>query len=534
MTSTSTQNETSRRAADPGASIQSHKRVVSTPSSSKQTNHHSIIGYPSASKSKPTMNSQSIAGRPRAQTLSPRSHRSSVATSSANHPSRRQSLRKNDRSNATSSESSLHEVSFLSSEQKQSQRVSTIEVVLSSLACRTNKDCYAAEKSSSEDKSKTDSIVAEGPLLSPIPRLDMSWDLDKVKEHTENIQKELKKVVKECKSRDKTSPTAAMYIQRRGELKVAISIAADRLEQLKQDEVPEIEIPELDLSMDRETIKAHIDILKKELRRVSGSIGRTKSDAAKSKLKTQRSALNENIAFAEEQLSHCRDPPQEPTHEMRMLASYIETLKAELKSVVARISETEDMPTLNAMDKRRQKDLKKNLRRARDQLCELVAAKKERQRPSSRKGSVTSLFNDDLNAPSQIYEAVAEKSGYLEWMPQKFKLFRGCKVYWVKLDANGCLLWYKSPSDTKTKGSVDLAQRTSRTVKVAYSHQRIVAITVCTVGILTKSEEVVHFRASSEDEAKAWVSALKDSIDLLAKQFAHQNDDDLFVTRKSA
>ncbi|CAK4680677.1 unnamed protein product [Aphanomyces euteiches] len=362
----------------------------------------------------------------------------------------------------------------------------------------------------------------------------MSWDLDKVKEHTENIQKELKKVVKECKSRDKTSPTAAMYIQRRGELKVAISIAADRLEQLKQDEVPEIEIPELDLSMDRETIKAHIDILKKELRRVSGSIGRTKSDAAKSKLKTQRSALNENIAFAEEQLSHCRDPPQEPTHEMRMLASYIETLKAELKSVVARISETEDMPTLNAMDKRRQKDLKKNLRRARDQLCELVAAKKERQRPSSRKGSVTSLFNDDLNAPSQIYEAVAEKSGYLEWMPQKFKLFRGCKVYWVKLDANGCLLWYKSPSDTKTKGSVDLAQRTSRTVKVAYSHQRIVAITVCTVGILTKSEEVVHFRASSEDEAKAWVSALKDSIDLLAKQFAHQNDDDLFVTRKSA
>ncbi|KAH9098530.1 hypothetical protein Ae201684P_017742 [Aphanomyces euteiches] len=425
------------------------------------------------------MNSQSIAWRPRAQTLSPRSHRSSAATSSANHPSRRQSLRKNDRSNATSSESSLHEVSFLSSEQKQSQRVSTIKEV----------------KSSSEDKSKTDSIVAEGPLLSPIPRLDMLWDLDKVKEHTENIQKEL--------SSRNANPATKLAPQ----------------------------LPSGPQHGQRNDQSAHRH---SQERAVSGSIGRTKSDAAKSKLKTQRSALNENIAFAEEQLSHCRDPPQEPTHEMRMLASYIETLKAELKSVVARISETEDMPTLNAMDKRRQKDLKKNLRRARDQLCELVAAKKERQRASSRKGSVTSLFNDDLNAPSQIYEAVAEKSGYLEWMPQKFKLFRGCKVYWVKLDANGCLLWYKSPSDTKTKGSVDLAQRTSRTVKVAYSHQRLVAITVCTVGILTKSEEVVHFRASSEDEAKAWVSALKDSIDLLAKQFAHQNDDDLFFTRKSA
>ncbi|RHY09412.1 hypothetical protein DYB25_003417 [Aphanomyces astaci] len=219
--------------------------------------------------------------------------------------------------------------------------------------------------------------------------------------------------------------------------------------------------------------------------------------------------------------------PKSPQDDVKMLESYIDSLKADLKLVVMHITQTADVPTVHAMHLRRRNDLKQNLRTAQDQLLALTDSR------SSSHGSSnmdSGLVLDALmtSRMTQVYQNVSEKSGYLEWMPQTLKLFRGGKVVWVRLETSGCLLWFKSPTDQKVRGMVDLAATAARSVQVAYADTNLVTISILSPGMLSNHEEIMHFRATSEHEARGWVDVLGETVEVLARQFPHQNQTELF------
>ncbi|CAK4680692.1 unnamed protein product [Aphanomyces euteiches] len=512
---------------------------------SRQPNHHSIAAFPSHSKS--SSNHQSFTGQSAAPQPSQSNHQSFTSNSSSQSRIHDRTLVNSSFiSNMSSEPNSLHDENFQMSESKVAQ--AALVAYREELAAIDK----ALDKTTNEKKIKhllferaeikTRIAATEEqllPTLPPIVPLDMEWDIRQVKKHTEVLQRELREIVKRCATLDKESLTGAFYMHRRGELKNAISAALDRIDQLKEEQVPEIQIPVLQPDVDRETLKAHIDILKKELRQIVSKIAQTTSLGAKNKLKSQRSTLKHHLALAQDKLATFREPPPKPSSEVQMLESYIESLKADLKQVVSQITRTQDMPTINAMNLRRRNDLKKNLRNAQDQLMALQQAEQERisQRSSSRKGSVVSSNEDEpalvidallSSRMTQVYQNVTEKAGFLEWMPQTLKIFRGGKVVWVKLETNGCLLWYKSPSDTKVRGMLDLAPASTRNVKVDFGGDNLVCITVITPGMLANTEEVTQFRATSENEARGWVYILQDTIQTLVKQFPQQKDEDMF------
>ncbi|RLO08131.1 hypothetical protein DYB28_003227, partial [Aphanomyces astaci] len=338
------------------------------------------------------------------------------------------------------------------------------------------------------------------------------------------------------------SATSPQLKARRAELKAAIHTAFDRIALLQEEAtIRDIQIPILSPHMTKDELTAHIEILKKELRQVVTSIAQTTAAGAKSKLKSQRSSIKYHLAMAQDKLAMVSQSttsqaaaatpkprnPKSPQDDVKMLESYIDSLKADLKVVVMHITQTADVPTVHAMHLRRRNDLKQNLRTAQDQLLALTDSR------SSSHGSSnmdSGLVLDALmtSRMTQVYQNVSEKSGYLEWMPQTLKLFRGGKVVWVRLETSGCLLWFKSPTDQKVRGMVDLAATAARSVQVAYADTNLVTISILSPGMLSNHEEIMHFRATSEHEARGWVDVLGETVEVLARQFPHQNQTELF------
>ncbi|ETV99625.1 hypothetical protein H310_08275 [Aphanomyces invadans] len=589
------QHSISTSVTDPaGSFVKRLQAKTSSSSADTSKQHQSFAGYSSAPAAKPAPQAHSFAGQSPPSTSTPKHDASSGKARLPPSPilpaEPRPQIVESFHSNAGSSSSgslsgnSLHDSSesttFVMSETKVAQNaLQAYKAELASIQ-------HAMDKTSSErmmkklveQRADIKARIAEteeqlNPMpqpLPPLPMLQPEWDLAQVKKHTQSLQRELRDIVARFPSENADNPkprvpetaVTRQYKTRRTELKVAIQAAFDRIAQLQEEAtIRDIQIPVLTPHMDKDALMNHVDILKKELRQVVTTIAQTTAAGAKAKLKSQRSTLKYHLAMAQDQLAAAlKAPPPPPApssshasltrakstvqDDIKMLESYIDTLKVDLKHVVGQITQTHDMPTINAMHLRRRNDLKKNLRTAQDQLLALQAQVENRSRSSTRsseKGSSNlSMHSAEDDGPSlqldafmttrmtQVYQNVTEKAGYLEWMPQTLKLFRGGKVMWVKLETSGCLVWYKNPSDTKVRGMVDLAPTTSRSVKVAYGDPNIVSISILSPGMLSNHEELMQFRATSEDEARGWVYLLQDTVDLLARQFPQQNGDELF------
>ncbi|RLO13378.1 hypothetical protein DYB28_013792, partial [Aphanomyces astaci] len=269
-------------------------------------------------------------------------------------------------------------------------------------------------------------------------------------------------------------------------------------------------------------------------RQVVTSIAQTTAAGAKSKLKSQRSSIKYHLAMAQDKLAMVSQAaaappkprsPQSPQDHVKMLESYIDSLKADLKVVVMHITQTADLPTVHAMHLRRRNDLKQNLRTAQDQLNAALSESRSSSHGSSSNMDDSGLVLDALmtSRMTQVYQNVSEKSGYLEWIPQTLKLFRGGRVVWARLETSGCLVWFKSPTDPKVRGMVDLAATAARSVQIAYADSNLVTISILSPGMLSNHQEIMHFRATSEQEARGWVQVLGDTVEVLASQFPHQN-----------
>ncbi|KAF0696766.1 Aste57867_12487 [Aphanomyces stellatus] len=375
----------------------------------------------------------------------------------------------------------------------------------------------------------------EAPLP-PIPPLQPEWDVIQVKNFIETLQQDLRVVVKE-------SHRSPAYMTRRSDLKAAINTALDRIKELKEEKARRTNPA---ARMDKETLKRHIDTLRQDMRQLDAGIAQAPTEAVKSKLSAQRSSTKLQLRQAQEALVALvrpkvveleQPPPAQSTipkvdsTEAKMLETYIAAIKADLATVAAQIAETASVPSIQAMHVRRQSDLKKNLREAQDKLQARSSSSSAAMRSSGQPSSVddkdeaVEIDETMTTRMTQVYQNVAEKAGYLEYIPQKLKLFRQGKVLWFKLETSGCLLWYKSPSDTRLRGMVDLAQTQTRSVKVSYAGEMVVSISVLTPGMLSNHEERLQLRASSEADARAWVDALKDTVSLLVTQFPQQADD---------